>query len=207
MDGGNIQKSSTSSSGESLTTPYGKAHPAHDEKLYSAPASRGGSPLRAELSYSLDGKQLPASVLAAGEEAAPSSDLMSGSSGEGNDIKGDGKGNAFQVEANDVEINDKNNNDVRAETDAVRAEADGVDEKTKAKVTGNTAGIEVPKTYYTNEELYELFRPDGRAVPYIYEHFEWKHCDVSHQLKLSMILLEPLTFSLCCIFSTTYVTN
>lgn len=36
-----------------------------------------------------------------------------------------------------------------------------------------------PKKYYTNQELYELLKPSGLALPYVYDHFKWYHCDVS----------------------------
>lgn len=36
-----------------------------------------------------------------------------------------------------------------------------------------------PKTYYTNEELYELLKPRDGVLPYMYDNFDWPHCDVS----------------------------
>ena len=39
------------------------------------------------------------------------------------------------------------------------------------------------KKYYTNEMLYELLRPDGMASTYVYDHFLWKHCDVSFECR------------------------
>lgn len=33
------------------------------------------------------------------------------------------------------------------------------------------------KTYYTNHELYTMLRPDEMNNPYIYDNFEWTHCD------------------------------
>jgi hypothetical protein len=32
--------------------------------------------------------------------------------------------------------------------------------------------------YYNNMELYELFNPASNSIPYMYEHFEWPHCDM-----------------------------
>ncbi|CAM9993354.1 unnamed protein product [Ectocarpus sp. 12 AP-2014] len=34
-----------------------------------------------------------------------------------------------------------------------------------------------PKKYYTNAELYQLLDPNGDEVPYVYDNFEWPHCD------------------------------
>ena len=35
------------------------------------------------------------------------------------------------------------------------------------------------KHYFTNQELYTQLKPDGMSSPYIYEHFEWAHCEVN----------------------------
>lgn len=35
------------------------------------------------------------------------------------------------------------------------------------------------KVYYTNEELYAKLSPDEVSMPYMYENFEWTHCEVS----------------------------
>lgn len=43
-------------------------------------------------------------------------------------------------------------------------------------------GVAPPKEYYTNAELYQLLRPDGEAIPYAYDNFEWPHCDVSRRV-------------------------
>lgn len=43
----------------------------------------------------------------------------------------------------------------------------------------DSAQPRAPKSYYTNQELYGLFEPDGMAVPYVYDNFQWPHCDVS----------------------------
>eukprot|EP00903_Cladosiphon_okamuranus_P022443 g20643.t1 len=40
-----------------------------------------------------------------------------------------------------------------------------------------TSGVAPPKEYYTNRMLYDLFKPDGMATPYVYNHFQWPHCD------------------------------
>ena len=48
-------------------------------------------------------------------------------------------------------------------------------------VPENASSQEMPKTYYTNEELYDLLRPDGEAAPYMYDNFQWEHCAVSHK--------------------------
>lgn len=45
------------------------------------------------------------------------------------------------------------------------------------RVTGAVASS--PKTYYTNAELYQLLDPNGNDLPYVYDNFEWPHCDVS----------------------------
>ncbi|CAN0103275.1 unnamed protein product, partial [Pylaiella littoralis] len=34
------------------------------------------------------------------------------------------------------------------------------------------------KVYYTNTELYDLLRPDGEDIPYMYNNFAWTHCSV-----------------------------
>ena len=50
----------------------------------------------------------------------------------------------------------------------------------KREVTdGDAGGITPVKTYYTNKMLYDLLAPDGMSIPYIYDNFEWQHCDVS----------------------------
>lgn len=43
------------------------------------------------------------------------------------------------------------------------------------------ASSEVPasKKYYTNGELYGLLHPSEMNLPYVYDNFEWPHCDVS----------------------------
>jgi|MDSY01.2.fsa_nt_gb hypothetical protein len=33
--------------------------------------------------------------------------------------------------------------------------------------------------YYSNAELYQLFNPSGVSIPYMYENFEWPHCEES----------------------------
>ena len=38
--------------------------------------------------------------------------------------------------------------------------------------------VEEQKHYYTNQELYTQLKPDEMTSPYIYEHFEWVHCEV-----------------------------
>ena len=45
--------------------------------------------------------------------------------------------------------------------------------------------IEPPKEYYTNAALYQLLKPDGEAIPYAYNDFEWPHCDVSRGVGFS----------------------
>ena len=47
------------------------------------------------------------------------------------------------------------------------------------KLEETDQGVQVPKKYQTNIELYDLLRPDGIAIPYTYDNFEWPHCDVS----------------------------
>lgn len=37
------------------------------------------------------------------------------------------------------------------------------------------------KFYYTNMELYDLLDPRAADSPYVYDNFEWPHCDVSAQ--------------------------
>lgn len=36
-----------------------------------------------------------------------------------------------------------------------------------------------PKSYYSNRDLYDLLHPGETNCPYIYDNFEWPHCDVS----------------------------
>lgn len=43
------------------------------------------------------------------------------------------------------------------------------------------SGVAPPKEYYTNQMLYDLLKPDGMSTPYVYDHFQWPHCDVSRQ--------------------------
>lgn len=40
---------------------------------------------------------------------------------------------------------------------------------------------EVPtmKKYYTNGELYKLLHPAEADLPYVYDNFDWPHCEVS----------------------------
>lgn len=45
-----------------------------------------------------------------------------------------------------------------------------------------TGSVAPPKEYYTNTELYQLLKPDGEAMPYAYDNFEWPHCDVSRRV-------------------------
>ncbi|CAM9975327.1 unnamed protein product [Ectocarpus fasciculatus] len=37
--------------------------------------------------------------------------------------------------------------------------------------------IEIPKVYYTNSQLYDMLKPDQMDSPYVYDNFEWGHCD------------------------------
>ncbi|CAN0097768.1 unnamed protein product [Ectocarpus sp. 6 AP-2014] len=37
--------------------------------------------------------------------------------------------------------------------------------------------IEIPKAYYTNTQLYAMLKPDKMDSPYVYDNFEWGHCD------------------------------
>lgn len=39
--------------------------------------------------------------------------------------------------------------------------------------------MEPVKSYYTNRDIYEFLRPDRDEMPYLYDNFEWPHCDVS----------------------------
>ena len=39
--------------------------------------------------------------------------------------------------------------------------------------------VDSAKQYYTNHQLYTMLRPDQMDSPYIYDNFEWSHCDVS----------------------------
>lgn len=39
--------------------------------------------------------------------------------------------------------------------------------------------IGMAKFYYTNMELYDLLDPRAADSPYVYDNFEWPHCDVS----------------------------
>lgn len=54
------------------------------------------------------------------------------------------------------------------------------------------ASSEVPamKKYYTNGELYGLLHPAKMNLPYVYDNFEWPHCDVSD---------SPTLFSGCSV--------
>lgn len=38
------------------------------------------------------------------------------------------------------------------------------------------------KKYYTNQQLYTMLKPDQMDSPYIYDNFEWTHCDVSQPI-------------------------
>lgn len=38
--------------------------------------------------------------------------------------------------------------------------------------------VQGPKKYYTNRELYALLQPDLMDSPYMYDNFEWTHCEV-----------------------------
>lgn len=39
--------------------------------------------------------------------------------------------------------------------------------------------MQIAKTYYTNRRLYAMLRPDAMDNPYVYDNFQWAHCDVS----------------------------
>lgn len=41
------------------------------------------------------------------------------------------------------------------------------------------AQVEAVKEYYTNQQLYTMLKPDQMDSPYIYDNFEWSHCEVS----------------------------
>lgn len=47
------------------------------------------------------------------------------------------------------------------------------------RVRERLATVEPLKKYYTNENLYDLFSPIRAEMPYVYDNFEWPHCDVS----------------------------
>eukprot|EP00752_Nemacystus_decipiens_P001330 g1320.t1 len=40
-----------------------------------------------------------------------------------------------------------------------------------------SSGVPVMKNYYTNGELYDLLHPSEMNLPYVYDNFEWPHCD------------------------------
>jgi len=44
--------------------------------------------------------------------------------------------------------------------------------------------VQVAKTYYTNSQLYVMLRPDAMEIPYVYDNFQWTHCDVRFILVL-----------------------
>ncbi|CBJ31176.1 putative scytonemin-related tyrosinase [Ectocarpus siliculosus] len=69
---------------------------------------------------------------------------------------------------------------MRDERDAAK-ESGGEEQAAGAGTSGGSSGcgsIAPPKAYYTNQMLYELLKPDGMSIPYMYAHFEWPHCDV-----------------------------
>jgi len=59
----------------------------------------------------------------------------------------------------------------------------------------------VVKKYHTNQELYELLRPDGTAIPYMYDNFQWPHCSVSQPMQGVLDIprtLLPRAFAIWC---------
>lgn len=48
---------------------------------------------------------------------------------------------------------------------------------------GFSQGIDGIKSYYTNDDLYRMAKPDGEQLPYMYDNFNWEHCDVSPSLE------------------------
>lgn len=41
-----------------------------------------------------------------------------------------------------------------------------------------TLAISEHERFYTNEELYEYLRPDSLTMPYMYDNFDWPHCEL-----------------------------
>lgn len=85
---------------------------------------------------------------------------------------------------------DQQRRTMRDERDAAK-ESGGEEQAAGAGTSeGNSGGgsIAPPKAYYTNQMLYELLKPDGMSIPYIYAHFEWPHCDVSVMYYCSAVL-------------------
>lgn len=88
--------------------------------------------------------------------------------------------------------------------DVTNAVTDDVTADVRADVKGRGGGDVAPvKTYYTNEMLYDLLAPDSMKLPYIYDNFEWQHCDVScSKVKYASVCLVyvllsyPVHFSL-----------
>ena len=42
---------------------------------------------------------------------------------------------------------------------------------------GNFNGQDSSESHMTNQELYQYFDPKNPSLPYVYEDFEWAHCD------------------------------
>ena len=61
-----------------------------------------------------------------------------------------------------------------------RLEADGVSGKAPASLMNDHSSAKTSTKadhYYTNMELYEYLHPNNRGLQYVYDSFEWSHCD------------------------------
>ena len=68
---------------------------------------------------------------------------------------------------------------------------------TDESTVDDRGGIAPIKKYYTNEMMYHLLAPDGMNTPYVYDNFEWSHCDVSCFKSGDKVRLFARNASLC----------
>jgi hypothetical protein len=74
--------------------------------------------------------------------------------------------------------------DADATTTTADASADATEKSGKAPASlmtdkSGTEGLynKDPDHYYTNMELYEYLHPNNRFLQYVYDSFDWDHCD------------------------------
>lgn len=73
-----------------------------------------------------------------------------------------------------------------------------LEEKVSEREGERSSDVASAKKYYTNGEMYALLHPGEMDLPYVYDNFEWEHCDVSG-------VVGPFVFLWCVVFVVMFV--
>eukprot|EP00903_Cladosiphon_okamuranus_P007185 g6977.t1 len=52
-----------------------------------------------------------------------------------------------------------------------------LEERVSGREGEESSEVTAAKKFYTNGELYALLHPSKMDLPYVYDNFEWPHCD------------------------------